>query len=363
MKVSSNNQNSQQWKQKGIERPHENDVLNKNMNKNNQQWRLNGIEKPHENDILCGRGGTSIHSNGNKRFRAMVKEYKMEYQTYTRYQKTTLAETLLNNWREQNPPGRFLDKDERTGLWFCIPTKAARKKISQLLREGAPKIRTQLKTEYNNRRATPYWQPQPPTTSIVTPPTTQKNSMSQASTSISPPLTSRTHSVYVEQWSNENKPPRAFEGKPETPQKQEQIFRVTPLQASSPESVLDFDLQDLGSPSISWDQDDAFDEVFCLEEFRFSTEQNFPKPQVLQFRAQSNESASSATKAWLFQSPKRTSLTTDNLLPVYDKCWEPFALNSPAYLSKGTDEIDTSTIDILDELDQELEKDFIDGFA
>lgn len=106
------------------------------------------IVKPRVNDILLGRGGSSIHNDANVRYRTMVRSHKKAYQTYTRHQKTTLAESLVENWKKENdPPGRFLELDAKTSSWYCISEKSARRKTSQLLREGAPKIRRQLKEE------------------------------------------------------------------------------------------------------------------------------------------------------------------------------------------------------------------------
>jgi len=86
------------------------------------------------------------------RYRAMVKDYKKAYQTYTRLEKTQLAATLVREWQTQNPPGRFLEKDDATGYWYAITEKGARRKTSQLLREGAPKIRRQIKDESDHAK-------------------------------------------------------------------------------------------------------------------------------------------------------------------------------------------------------------------
>ena len=82
----------------------------------------------------------------------MVRTHKKAYQTFTRHEKTKLAETLVKQWQAQNPPGRFLEKDDTTGYWFCIGEKSARRKTSQLLREGAAKIRRELKTESDMKK-------------------------------------------------------------------------------------------------------------------------------------------------------------------------------------------------------------------
>ena len=88
----------------------------------------------------------------------MVRQHKKAYQTFTRHEKTKLAQSLVHQWQAQNPPGRFLEKDDTTGFWCSIGEKSARRKTSQLLREGAPKIRRQLKDESDikkKRAATP----------------------------------------------------------------------------------------------------------------------------------------------------------------------------------------------------------------
>ena len=42
---------------------------------------------------------------------------------------------IVHIWRNQSPPGRFLRKDEETGLWDDIGDEDARIKCSQTLRE------------------------------------------------------------------------------------------------------------------------------------------------------------------------------------------------------------------------------------
>ena len=42
---------------------------------------------------------------------------------------------IVSIWRDQSPPGRFLRKDEETGLWDDIGDEDARIKCSQTLRE------------------------------------------------------------------------------------------------------------------------------------------------------------------------------------------------------------------------------------
>jgi hypothetical protein len=83
------------------------------------------------------------HSAGNKRYREMVEDRKMDYVTSKRLDKPLVALQIIRTWREQDPPGRFLKVDEKTGLWGDVGDKKAREKTSQALREKAPLLRKQ----------------------------------------------------------------------------------------------------------------------------------------------------------------------------------------------------------------------------
>ena len=81
-----------------------------------------------------------LASSGNKRFRAIVNQFKKQYEKCSRHEKTAMAEALVRKWREQSPPGRFLKFNDLSGLWEDVGKKA-RSKCSQLLREGISKNR------------------------------------------------------------------------------------------------------------------------------------------------------------------------------------------------------------------------------
>ena len=49
--------------------------------------------------------------------------------------KPIIAMEVVRIWRDLSPPGRFLRKDEETGLWDDIGDEDARIKCSQTLRE------------------------------------------------------------------------------------------------------------------------------------------------------------------------------------------------------------------------------------
>ena len=85
-------------------------------------------------------GGTNHHP-GNKRYRKMVEDRKLDYVNSKRLDKPLVAVEIIREWRTQEPPGRFLKIDEKTGLWLDVGDKKAREKTIQALRENAPQIR------------------------------------------------------------------------------------------------------------------------------------------------------------------------------------------------------------------------------
>mmetsp|Transcript_7363 Transcript_7363/g.9770 ORF Transcript_7363/g.9770 Transcript_7363/m.9770 type:complete len:489 (-) Transcript_7363:120-1586(-) len=96
-----------------------------------------------ENDILCGRGGLTNHHRGNKRFRDIVSLHRADYIQATKVQKPAVSRLIVNAIRNGSPPGRFLKKDNKSGLWFDIGDKRAAEKASQALREKPPEERHQ----------------------------------------------------------------------------------------------------------------------------------------------------------------------------------------------------------------------------
>lgn len=118
-----------------------------NKQPSNADWPLKDIRVPGDHDVVFGRGGASIHHPGCKAFREMVRAHQRQYIGYddSRHMKTLLTHELVKKWREQTPPGRFLKKDEATGLWHDVGVASARRKTAQLLREGAKQIRKEMR--------------------------------------------------------------------------------------------------------------------------------------------------------------------------------------------------------------------------
>lgn len=85
-------------------------------------------------DVLCGRGGGTNSQIGNKRFRKLVQEFQPTYLLARRKEKPLLARTIVLIIRKRG--GRFLRKDDETGMLFEVGDAKAEAKTSQALREG-----------------------------------------------------------------------------------------------------------------------------------------------------------------------------------------------------------------------------------
>jgi hypothetical protein len=93
-------------------------------------------------DVLSGRGGgTNVHP-GNRTFRDLINLHRRAYLKARKNDKPAISRAIVRSVREAN--GRFLRKDEKTGLWFEIGDDAAREKTSQALRQRAPEMRKLL---------------------------------------------------------------------------------------------------------------------------------------------------------------------------------------------------------------------------
>jgi len=94
-------------------------------------------------DVLSGRGGGVNGHPGNKRYRALVNSAKDEYLSprTKKLDKAHIALRIVKEVRESVPPGRFLKKDPRSGLWHEIGDAAAVRKTGQALRENSSEYR------------------------------------------------------------------------------------------------------------------------------------------------------------------------------------------------------------------------------
>jgi len=112
-----------------------------------------GISKPHDHDVLCGRGGdVNIHP-GNETFRKVVDTMKREYLTAeSKREKRFISDNVLAEIKKLEPPGRFLARNYRSGLWYDVGYEKAKDKASQALRENAPLIRMEIEVERNQQQ-------------------------------------------------------------------------------------------------------------------------------------------------------------------------------------------------------------------
>ena len=93
-------------------------------------------------DVLSGRGGgTNVHP-GNRQFRDLINMHRRAYLKARKNDKPAISRAIVRTIRDAN--GRFLRKDEKSGLWFEIGDDAAREKTSQALRQRAPEMRKLL---------------------------------------------------------------------------------------------------------------------------------------------------------------------------------------------------------------------------
>ena len=74
-------------------------------------------------------------------------DYKEVYVSSTKKQKMAISRSIVEAVRSLVPPGRFLEKNPRTGLWSDIGHKKAVEKTSQALRDGAASLRKQLSAD------------------------------------------------------------------------------------------------------------------------------------------------------------------------------------------------------------------------
>ena len=104
---------------------------------------------PTDSDVLCGRGGAVNVHPGNARYRQLVAERKRAYlAARSKREKRLLSESVVEEIRNQSPPGRFLGRRTRDGAdWYDIGAVRAREKTSQALRENLPKLRREIEAE------------------------------------------------------------------------------------------------------------------------------------------------------------------------------------------------------------------------
>jgi hypothetical protein len=101
-----------------------------------------GLSIVEDKDVLSGRGtNTNLHP-GNRTFRGLVSKHRKTYLDGVRRDKKALSRAVVNAIRKAG--GRFLKKDDKSGLWFEVGDNVAREKSSQALRQRGPRMRRML---------------------------------------------------------------------------------------------------------------------------------------------------------------------------------------------------------------------------
>ena len=116
------------------------------------------IGTPHAHDVLSGRGGAINSHVGNQHFREWVQVRREAYNlARSKAEKARIATEVMDLVRNQNPPGRFLQRDQSSSSmgvtwWVEVDEAKAMAKTSQALREGAPSIRAAHKDDFQGER-------------------------------------------------------------------------------------------------------------------------------------------------------------------------------------------------------------------
>lgn len=101
-----------------------------------------GISTYDVNDVLCGRGGGTNQHYGNIVFRNLVDTNREKYLRSKKNDKPFISRWIVKAIRDRN--GRFLKRDEASGLYYDIGDNEAREKASQALRQRAPERKREL---------------------------------------------------------------------------------------------------------------------------------------------------------------------------------------------------------------------------
>ena len=87
------------------------------------------IKELHPNDVIFGRKALAKKQTGNQLLVRLVHQKKHWYKNaFYREEKKLIADDIIKEIKKLNPPGRFLKKDESSGLWIDIGDKKAAEK-------------------------------------------------------------------------------------------------------------------------------------------------------------------------------------------------------------------------------------------
>ena len=90
---------------------------------------------------------------GNEQYRTFVERKKRVYLTARfKREKRLIAQSIVDEIRKLDPPGRFLQKESGSDYWFDVGNEKARDKTSQALRENSMSVKRQMEEEFNETR-------------------------------------------------------------------------------------------------------------------------------------------------------------------------------------------------------------------
>lgn len=121
------------------------------------------IKYPGKHDVMLGRGGESNYHSGNIAFRHSVQKYKEAFRLGSRKEKNRVIETVVQAWRTQEPPGRFVSKhrtDTGECFWNDVGDGLAKKRAAKSLAEWTPQNKFPQATLQVNQIASPQAIPQ-----------------------------------------------------------------------------------------------------------------------------------------------------------------------------------------------------------
>jgi hypothetical protein len=102
-----------------------------NMPSKSQQ--LANVKEPLQYDVLLGGGSDTKAHYGNVLWRALVDANVRVFQRQCTRDKSATAQSIVLAIRQQDPPGRFLQQDYFTGLWYDVGDIDARRRTLQAL--------------------------------------------------------------------------------------------------------------------------------------------------------------------------------------------------------------------------------------
>ena len=109
-----------------------------NLQTSQKQQSTSRVTRCNDNDILFRRGVILKGNSGNDHFRALVLKHQSGFSRRTDLQKGILLLSVVNDIRNRNPPGRFLEEDEdrqSKKTWSELGEKQALERTRQLFQE------------------------------------------------------------------------------------------------------------------------------------------------------------------------------------------------------------------------------------